>query len=239
MEEMVNTVTRLQERLNEIHRKATRYDKVKALWKKRGFGASVSADYSSFGLIPRDDMIEFFGWDSASTAQIEMIGKEARQASFEWERTQAICTESAENMICFDIPAAPPEIRDHYQQSIEQLIGEEDAALLMSAMSRQLDNGLCRRLVSFSPDLGGNSGIAGFELTTEPISNDTLFVMDAPESQNSIYVTVSGYNENTPANFVGDPIDNPSYFGHAGNGMYAPGSEFYTRWHHLLGDSPF
>lgn len=245
---LTSRIENLQRRLDATRLKAERYDKVRELWKREGFGSGISPDLVTDGLMPNAALIEFFGWNISTVEEIERIGKTAVREAQRWEVEQAVCIEATDNDFVFEIPKAPPEIRNQYQQSLEALLGAEDAALLMSSMNDNINKELNRRTITFSDIHAGDTIEPDFLFGGTTRSNlahpdstdiDSLFETTGPRRaiQDTFNVGIMCYG-----NFYVDSIavgEETELFGLAESGSYTPESSLYERWHHLLGDQPF
>ncbi|NLX27062.1 MAG: hypothetical protein GXY61_14070 [Lentisphaerae bacterium] len=245
---LTTRIENLQRRLDATRLKAKRYDKVRELWKQEGFGAGISPDLVTDGLMPNAALIEFFGWDISTVDEIAWIAKAAVREAQKWEAEQAVCIEVTDNDLVFEIPKAPPEIRNQYQQSLETLLGAEDTDLLMSSMNDNINKELNRRTITFSdihagdviePEFLFGESTRSTLAHPDPTDIDSLFETIGPARaiQDTFNVGIMCYGH-----FYVDSIavgEETELFGLAESGSYTPGSSLYERWHHLIGDLPF
>lgn len=237
---LTSRIENLQRRLEATRLKAERYDKVRELWKQEGFGAGVSfkgdriiSNTSIFEfaeLMPSDALIDFFGWDDATVAEIDQLGSNLKQETLDWEMEQAVCTKPSANELVIEIPEAPSKIRDQYQHSLRTLLGTEDAELFLDANRESLNKELNQRKITIRRiPAGENSHII-------PNEEDSLFGLDAedpdsifghgrPVIQESISVSLTHYEN---GNMTSSRSLETTY-----------NSDVFARWQYLIGENPF
>ncbi len=183
--------------------------------------------------MPSDALIDFFGWDNATVAEIDWLANNLKQESLNWEMEQAVCTKPSENELVIEIPEAPSEIRDQYQQSLQTLLGNEDAELMLKATEESLNKELKERTItinripagdslSFNAAPEGGGSLFGNAETNDPGS---LFGPAEPVKQESISVKLTYYeNGNMTSSTSIQTTYNPDLF---------------ARWQYLIGENPF
>lgn len=219
--------------IQQLKPKAARYEKTKELWIKSGFGSSTPLIYKHEGLIPSDALIEYFEWNAATVDAINKIGKTTERSILEWEAQSANCIENTLERYVFEIPKAPPEIREQYKTSLEEIIGKEDTDLVILEANRKLDQYLFRKTVAFSrvsePTASGQENtIFGFNESGQ----------NTASSKDVIDIEIKGYRriDNIDAYEYGNDV---LFFTSSGKMPYNPNTPTYDRWNHLLGRDPF
>lgn len=126
---------------------------------------------------PSDDMVEAFGWDTATADALKRLSEETMNNVMEWESKHAECTEATNTKISFEIEAIPESIKNQYLAAVASLIGPNDMKILSSSLEQPFSILMGSRRISFEVNATPESQPTS---DTEGLTMNIRFSADAP-----------------------------------------------------------
>lgn len=130
-----------QEYIAKLERGARRYNWLTDYWKEHGTSRSWELQISHKS-DPRNEFIEFMGWDEQTAQTVKALGQDTNRRIKEWETANAAKVESDDPDVIwsYELPAMPEQFGEDYLFSMQDFLADDDYALISRNLEKPFEN---------------------------------------------------------------------------------------------------